>query len=51
MGIGLEREVAIKFKILTHLIKSKIYLTHMETILTILGVFGRIGEASKEAKG
>ncbi len=47
----MEREVAIKSKILTHFIKSKIYLTPVETILTILGVFGRIDEASKEAEG
>jgi hypothetical protein len=51
VGIGLEREVAIKSKILTHFIKSKIYLTPMETILIILGIFGRISEASKEAEG
>jgi hypothetical protein len=36
---------------LTHFIKSKIYLTPMETILIVLGVFGRIDEVGKEAKG
>jgi hypothetical protein len=51
VGIGLEREVVVKSKILTHFIKSKISFTPMETILTIIEVFGRIGEAGKEVEG
>jgi hypothetical protein len=37
VGIGLEKDVSIRSKILTYFIKGKISLTAMETILTILG--------------
>jgi hypothetical protein len=36
LGIGLEKEFAIRSKILTHFIRGKTSLTPMETILTIL---------------
>jgi hypothetical protein len=36
VGIGLEKEVVVKSKILTHIIKGKIYFMPMETILMIL---------------
>ncbi len=35
VGIGLEKEYAVRSKILTHFIKGKIPFTPMETILTI----------------
>jgi hypothetical protein len=35
VGIGLEKEVVVRFKILTNIIKGKISFTPMETILTI----------------
>ncbi len=35
MGIGLEKEVVVRSKILTHIIKGKISFTPMETILTL----------------
>ncbi len=35
MGIGLEKEVTLRSKILIHFIKGKISLTHVEVILII----------------
>jgi hypothetical protein len=35
VGIGLEKEVVVRFKILTNIIKGKISFMPMETILTI----------------
>jgi hypothetical protein len=35
VGIGLEKDVAVRSKILTHFIKGKISFTPMEPILTI----------------
>jgi hypothetical protein len=35
VGIGLEKEVVVRSKILTHIIKGKIFFMPMETILTI----------------
>lgn len=37
VGIELEKDVVVRFKILTHFIKGKISLTPLETILIIPG--------------
>ncbi len=50
VGIGLEKDVAIRSKILTHFIMGKISLTPMEPILTIPKEFGYLESLVKLAK-